>query len=63
MAEVLLPPAFHLTLGLKMKMGEVAAVRPPAADKVKEGDTIVSAKVTQDERLLGLRSPVWKRRG
>ena len=53
MADVLVPPAFHLTFGLKMKMGEVAAVRPPASDTVKEGDTIVSAKVMQDDRLLG----------
>ena len=53
MAEVLVPPAFHLTFGLKMKMGDAAAVRPPASDKVKEGDRIVSAKVMQDDRLLG----------
>ncbi len=41
-----MPPAFHLTLGLKMKMGETAAVRPPATDKVKEGDVILAARVT-----------------
>ena len=53
MTDILTPPAFHLTFGLKMKMGEVAAVRSPASDKVKEGDVIVSAKVTQDDRTLG----------
>ncbi len=46
MAEVLVPPAFHLTFGLKMKMGDAAAVRPPASDKVKEGDVILAARVT-----------------
>ncbi|HVS35746.1 MAG TPA: site-2 protease family protein [Gemmataceae bacterium] len=45
-AKVFVPPAFHRALGMKMKMGEVAAVRPPATDKVKEGDTILAARVT-----------------
>ena len=38
--NVLVPPAFHATLGMRMKMGEVAAMRDrsPASDKVQPGD-------------------------
>ncbi len=39
-ARVLVPPAFHQRLGLKVKMGDVAAVRAPATEKMKEGDVI-----------------------
>ena len=47
-ANVLVPPAFHVTLGMKMKMGEVAAVRDHSAatDKVQPGDKIMAAGVT-----------------
>ena len=50
LAKVLVPPAFHATLGLRMKMGEVAAVRDrsPASDKVQPGDVITAATVTTD---------------
>jgi membrane-associated protease RseP (regulator of RpoE activity) len=30
--DVFVPPAYHRTLGLRMKMGEIAAVRSPAAE-------------------------------
>ena len=54
-AKVLVPPAFHRTLGLRMKMGVVAAVRDhsPASDQVKEGDQIVGARVTEGDKALG----------
>ena len=46
--NVLVPPAFHVTLGMRMKMGEVSAIRDhsPASDKVQPGDKIVAARVT-----------------
>ncbi len=55
LARILVPPAFHVTLGLKMKMGEVAAVRDrsPASDKVQPGDVITAAVVTADGAKLG----------
>jgi regulator of sigma E protease len=55
LARILVPPAFHATLGLKMKMGEVAAVRDrsPASDKVQPGDVITAATVTADGVKLG----------
>jgi regulator of sigma E protease len=55
LAKVLVPPAFHATLGLKMKMGEVAAVRDrsPASDKVQPGDVITAATVTAGGAKLG----------
>ena len=47
-ANVLVPPAFHVTLGMRMKMGEVSAIRDhsPASDKIQPGDKIVAARVT-----------------
>jgi len=55
LVNVLVPPAFHATLGLKMKMGEVAAVRDrsPASDKVQPGDVITAATVTAGGAKLG----------
>ncbi len=40
--NILVPPAYHMTVPLRMKMGKVAAIRDgaPAVDKVKPGDTI-----------------------
>jgi regulator of sigma E protease len=48
---ILVPPAFHRTLGVRMKMGKVAALREggpaakvtPAKDQVEPGDVIVGA--------------------
>ena len=55
LANVLVPPAYHATLGLKMKMGEVAAVRDrsPASDKVQPGDVITAATVTAERSQAG----------
>jgi len=46
--NVLAPPAFHVTLGMRMKMGEVSAIRDhsAASDKIQPGDKIVAARVT-----------------
>ena len=48
--DVLVPPAFHVTLGMRMKMGEVSAVRDhsPASEKIQPGDKIVKASVAAD---------------
>jgi regulator of sigma E protease len=53
--KILVPPAFHRRLGLKMKMGEVSAIRDhsPASDKVQQGDKIVGAAVMEGEKPLG----------
>ena len=55
LARILVPPAYHATLGMKMKMGEVAAVRDrsAAADKVQPGDVITAATVTAGAVKLG----------
>ena len=48
LVNVLVPPAYHVTLGMRMKMGEVAAIRDhsPASEKVQPGDKIVAAHMT-----------------
>jgi regulator of sigma E protease len=57
-AQILVPPAYHATFGMRMKMGEVAAVREgspavAAADedkRIKPGDRILFfKKVPQDD--------------
>ena len=52
--NVLVPPAFHVTLGMRMKMGEVSAIRDhsPASDKIQPGDKIVKARVTAGSASL-----------
>jgi membrane-associated protease RseP (regulator of RpoE activity) len=45
--NILVPPAYHMTLPLRMKMGKVAAIRDHAraVDKVKPGDVITQVGV------------------
>ena len=42
LVTILVPPAYHKTVPLRMKMGKVAAIRDnsPAVDKIKPGDVI-----------------------
>jgi regulator of sigma E protease len=50
-ANVLVPPAYHYTLGLRMKMGKVAAVRnnsPAARAGVMPGDVISKVSLSHD---------------
>lgn len=46
-ARLLVPPAFHVGLGLTMKMGKVAAIRPgsPAAAELKVGAEITGVSL------------------
>jgi regulator of sigma E protease len=49
--NILVPPAYHYTLGLHMKMGKVAAVRnesPAAKAGVLPGDVIVKVSLSYD---------------
>jgi regulator of sigma E protease len=46
--SILVPPAFHVTFGVRMKMGEIAGVRnnsPAAEAGVRKGDEIVTVKL------------------
>jgi regulator of sigma E protease len=45
---LLVPPAYHRSVGLRMHTGTVAAVRGPAADKVQPGDKIDSVRLSID---------------
>jgi regulator of sigma E protease len=46
--KILVPPAYHWTVPIRMKMGKVAAIRDdsPAVDKVRPGDVISEAVLT-----------------
>jgi regulator of sigma E protease len=48
--NILVPPAYHMTVPLRMKMGKVAAIRDgsPAVDKIKPGDIISRAGLVAD---------------
>jgi regulator of sigma E protease len=52
--NILVPPAYHLTMGLRMQMGMVAAVREGSvAEKyVEAGDVIVGAALSQDGKTF-----------
>ncbi len=50
--NILVPPAFHLTIGARMKMGEVAGVRdnsPAATAGVRPGDVLSSAVMIYED--------------
>ena len=54
--SILVPPAYHYTLGMRMAMGKVAAVRQDVdaaregKTKVEKGDVIVGASLRHDEK-------------
>jgi regulator of sigma E protease len=57
MVLLLVPPAYHRTVGLRMHIGTVAAVRGPAADKVQPGDKIDSVRLSINDGKTWIDEP------
>jgi len=51
--SILVPPAYHYTVGVRMTMGKVAAIRKrsPADGQVQEGDTIFKVRLLYNGRV------------